>query len=223
MEKRIVIRRIVAVILLLLLNFSLQSCGREEAIYIEQGESVFSETEQEDSLMPEESGTETLSEQNISNPEAPEKIFVYVCGAVAQAGVYELPAGARIYEALDSAGGFLEEACPEAVNLAEEVYDAQMIWIPTVSEAMEGGLLPSSGVQDVAQDSTLTEADQRVNLNTATAEMLMTLPGIGQSKADSIIAYRNSHGEFASVEDIMNVDGIKEGVYNRIKDNIKVK
>jgi competence protein ComEA len=216
------IRRISAVVILLLLGFFMQSCGRTKEIYLEQGEGISSETEwaETDNHNSEEYEPVTLGEQDFSGVDMPEEIFVYVCGAVAQAGVYELQAGARIYEAIEMAGGFLEDACPEAVNLAGEAYDAQMIWIPTVSEAAEEGLLP-------AKDGTMSEngtkeADDRINLNTATAAQLMTLPGIGQSKADSIIAYRDSHGGFASIEDIMNVDGIKEGVYNRIKDNIKV-
>jgi competence protein ComEA len=217
------IRRISAVVIMLLLSFFMQSCGRVKEIYIEQSEEMSSETElaEADSLKAEDYVAATLAEQELSGADMPEEIFVYVCGAVAQAGVYELPAGARIYEAIEMAGGFSEDACPEAVNLAGEAYDTQMIWIPTVAEAAEEGLLPSK--DSTLEENGTAEADDRINLNTATAEQLMTLPGIGQSKADSIIAYRDSHGGFGSEEDIMNVDGIKEGVYNRIKDNIRVK
>lgn len=139
---------------------------------------------------------------------APAFCYVYVCGAVAAPGVYELPEGSRVCDAIEKAGGFTEDAAV-SVNLAEKVSDGQMIQIVTGEEATQIQSEPES-------------ADGRVNLNTATAEQLMTLTGIGQAKADSIITYRTEHGSFQSIEDIMNISGIKEGVFVKIKDSITV-
>lgn len=179
-------------------------CGRDSAVYLE---SAAPETEVV--LRENSTDTETPAEQ-----EAVPECCVYICGAVAQPGVYILPEGSRIYEVVELAGGFLPEAEPSAVNQAELICDGQMIWIPTVEEAATG--VSGNVVDDSSQD------DGRVNINTASVEELMTLPGIGQSKAESIVAYRTEHGSFGSAEELMNVEGIKEGVFNRVKDCVRV-
>lgn len=139
-------------------------------------------------------------------------IFVYVCGAVCNPGVYELPADSRAYEAVEQAGGMSEEAAGTAVNLAEVLTDGQKLQIPFQGEVSE------------TQESASGEItiDSRININTASMEELMTLKGIGQTRAEQILEYREKHGSFASTEAIMNVDGIKQGTYDKIKDNIKV-
>ncbi len=133
--------------------------------------------------------------------------YVYVCGAVAKPGVYVLSENSRVYEAIEMAGGLTEEAQCAAVNQAEAVTDGQLLYVPTVGETEYAAAEASDG---------------RININTATAEELMTIPGVGKAKADSIIAYREEHGAFSSAEDLMNVAGIKEGVFNRMRDYIKV-
>ncbi|MCI8691874.1 MAG: ComEA family DNA-binding protein [Lachnospiraceae bacterium] len=138
-------------------------------------------------------------------------VRVYVCGAVANPGVVEIPAGSRAEDALRAAGGFGPEAARTAVNLADWVSDGQMLYFPTEEEAVES----KSGEE--------TEADGIVNINTADAAQLCTLPGIGESRAADIIAYREANGEFQSCEEIMKVPGIKTGAYEKIKDKIKVK
>lgn len=156
--------------------------------------------------------------------------YVYVCGAVKEPGVYELEAGARIYEAVDAAGGLTEEADFSSVNQAEKVSDGQMVKILTKEEAEALGETPDSvetpdsgNGETAVSGNAETEQDGRININLASAEELMTLPGIGRAKADSIISYRESSGGFSSIEEIMQVEGIKEGVFNRVKDSIKVK
>lgn len=134
-----------------------------------------------------------------------ENIWVYVCGAVAQEGVYELPEGSRIYEAIDAAGGFLSDAEKSQVNQAEILSDEMTIYVPKVGEA--------------EKDS---QSDGKINLNQATKEQLMTLPGVGESRAESIIAYRETHGKFKKIEEIMNISGIKEALFDKIKDRIKI-
>lgn len=183
-------------------------CGRKEAVYLETPETEKNQTEGEDTT--EESRMTEEKEEMVSG------CYVYVCGAVTAPGVYFLPEGSRVYEALMAAGGMLAEAENKAVNQAEMVTDGQMIWIPTKEEAAEDVFV--GGGAETAEIS-----DGKVNLNTAGIEELMTLPGIGQSKAEKIVSYRAEHGNFASVEELMNVEGIKEGVFNRVKDSIKVK
>ncbi len=139
-------------------------------------------------------------------------IFVYVCGAVSNPGVYELPVDSRAYEAVAQAGGMSEEAAGTAVNLAEVLADGQKLQIPFQGEISESQELDNSGIT----------TDSRININTASMEELMTLKGIGQTRAEQILEYREKHGSFASPEAIMNVDGIKQGTYDKIKDNIKI-
>lgn len=138
-------------------------------------------------------------------------IFVYVCGAVREPGVYELPAGSRVYEAVAAAGGMTEQADEKSLNQAGVLEDGQQI---TVYTAEEAAALP-------VQDGTGTSGE-KVNLNTASRDALMTLPGIGEAKADAILAYRDEHGGFKSTEEIQQVEGIKEKVFEKIKDQIEV-
>lgn len=163
--------------------------------------------------------------------------YVHVCGAVQTPGVYVLAPGSRVCEAVAMAGGLSEDASDRSVNQAEPVRDGQMIFVPTKEEAASGmfsqgadaatgsaGVPGTGGASDPqGGDGPSGGEDHRVNLNTATAEELTTLSGIGQSKAEDIIAYREENGGFSSPEEIMQIRGIKEGLYNRIKDDIKVK
>ena len=144
-----------------------------------------------------------------------ENIFVYVCGAVQKPGVYELLQGQRICDAIAAAGGLSEQAAGDSLNQAEVLSDGQMLRVLTTEEAAAATVQPG---QETAESSW----DGRVDINTADASALMSLPGIGQSKADAIIAYRNEHGAFKAPEELMNISGIKEGVYQKIKDSIKV-
>lgn len=140
-----------------------------------------------------------------------EMIRVYVCGAVVNSGVVSVPAGSRVEDALIAAGGFSEEAGRETVNLADWIVDGQMLYFPTKEEAEEIKTIGTT------VDSGL------VNINTADAAQLCTLPGIGESRAADIVAYREKYGMFESCEDIMKVSGIKTSVYEKICDKITVK
>lgn len=159
-------------------------------------------------------GEETLAEGTAkSKKEETALLYVQVSGAVNNPGVYKLPSGSRVFQALELAGGMTEEAEQKSINQAQVLEDGQMIWVPTVEEATKQG---------VQQTDSLAEDDGRVNLNTATKEELQTLPGIGEAKALSILAWREEHGGFAQIEDIMKIEGIKEGVFSKIKDSVKV-
>lgn len=137
-----------------------------------------------------------------------EYIYVYVCGQVNSPGVVSLTSGARIYEAIEAAGGMTGEAQVNAVNQAELVIDGQMIYVPGIDE-------------EYVVDDDLS-GDGLVNINTAGVDELMTLPGIGESRANAIIDYRESAGDFVTIEDIMQVSGIKDSAFGKIKDYIKV-
>lgn len=143
-----------------------------------------------------------------SGGEASSAIFVYVCGAVKCPGVVELPEGSRVNDALEAAGGFAEDASRDHVNLAARVADGEKLFFPTCEEAAS-----------VAEEKS---GDGLIDINTASAEELCTLPGIGASRAADIIRYRERAGAFETCEDIMKVTGIKTSVYDKIKDRIKV-
>lgn len=153
-------------------------------------------------------------------------IYIHVCGAVKNPGVYEIPAGSRVYEAVEEAGGFTEDADCSYVNQAQRLTDGTKLIIPTMEQSEE--LSVAVGIQDEAAgigstDNAQNEAsDGKININTASEAQLCSIPGIGSTRAAAIVAYRQENGGFAAVEDIMNVSGIKEGTYNKIKDMIKV-
>ena len=139
-------------------------------------------------------------------------IYVHICGAVINPGVYQVPAGTRVYQALELAGGSSDDAYLSGINLADKLADGQKVYIPAEGENAEGILSTDSGdVQSVM-----------ININTASEAELMTLPGIGQSRAKDIINYRVKNGLFESIDDIMKVSGIKEAAFEKIKDLIKV-
>ena len=176
---------------------------------------------------------EQAEDKNISAPEnnTPEDrrdvgnseksgIYVYICGEVINPGVYELSGDSRIYEAVDAAGGFTENAARECVNLASKVSDGMQITIYNREEA--ASLQADSASVGGNAGKSGTSGSGLVNLNTATKEELMTLKGIGESKAEDIIRYREKSGGFKKIEDIMKISGIKEAGFQKIKDNITV-
>ena len=140
----------------------------------------------------------------------PIKIYVHICGEVNNPGVYELAEGSRIFEAVEAAGGFTEEAAQASLNLAQVISDEEQIVILTQDEAAEKARLEREQAAGI------------VNLNTASKEQLMTLTGIGESRAEDILRYRQESGGFQAIEEIMNVPGIKESAYLKIKDSITV-
>ena len=196
----------------------LPACGEKENVYF-QSETSVAETQRSEAV-PETDDTQISEENGIQT----EKCFVYICGAVNTPGVYEVTQNARLYEVIEAAGGLTEDAAEESVNQAREIVDGEMVRILTQEEAAKDGLEEAGERTETGVDGeTAQDSDGRIDLNLATAAELMTLSGIGQTKADSIIRYREKNGSFSSVEEIKQVEGIKEGVYNRIKDHIKVK
>ncbi|WP_295746103.1 helix-hairpin-helix domain-containing protein [uncultured Limosilactobacillus sp.] len=144
------------------------------------------------------------------------KVFVDVKGAVNKPGVYELRRGSRIAEAVNQAGGFRPDADNNQVNLAKQVNDQQMIYIPMKGEQVA----PNDG--SLASGQQADSNSQVVNLNTATKEQLTTITGIGDKKADLILAYRQQHGQFSRVEDLKNITGFGDKTIAKIKDQLSV-
>lgn len=142
--------------------------------------------------------------------------YVHICGEVAAPGVYELEEGSRIFQAVAVAGGFTENAAADSLNMAEPVKDGMKIQVPNQEEAQK---LLNEGADF---SGSLQEGRRKVNLNTAKKDELMSLRGVGEAKADDIIRYRESHGGFQKIEDIMKISGIKEAAFQKIKDDITV-
>lgn len=151
----------------------------------------------------------------------PKELVVYVCGAVESPGIYTLPENSRLYEAVRMAGGFSKEADPAYHNLARSIEDGERIYILSSSETK--ALTTEQQVAGEEGSAVSSQAKGLINLNTATAEQLMTLPGIGETRAADILAYRAQIGQFTDVEELMNVSGIGEARFEQIKDKITVK
>ena len=146
------------------------------------------------------------SESGETEPET-EEGFLYLTGAVRNEGVYPFSKGSRLFELIEKAGGFLPEADTSFVNLAETVRDGQHVRIPFQGES---------------QAAPGEIGTVYVDLNAAGKQELMTLPGIGESKAEAILAYRKKNGPFRAVEDLLNVPGIGESILERLRELIKV-
>ncbi len=162
-------------------------------------------------------------------------LFVHICGEVMRPGVYELPEGSRVYEAVEEAGGFTQDAAADYVNLAYILEDGWKIEIPSWENLETDGEGKGNGISSgISADAGWTgngtgdfggdaSGDGLVDINTATKLELITLPGVGESRAESIISYREKNGGFSRIEDIMKVEGIKDGMFAKMKDKICVR
>ena len=213
-------------------------------------ENGFEQKESDDSK-EQISSDEILSEEEKSADSqiSAKEIAVHICGAVNQPGVYYLQENQRLYEAVAKAGGFRENADEDYLNQALVLEDGMKIVVPTKEETAgkredskaageenafvvveyiqnreesQNTALEQGYLQKKEENVAGNEKEQKVDLNTADEALLCTLPGIGESRAKSIIAYRQEHGPFERTEDVMNISGIKEAAYNKIKDYITV-
>ena len=197
-------------------------------------ESNAGDTDQNHKAEP-SAGSTDRTELSDASSEETKTLVVHICGAVSAPGVYELPAGSRIIDAVEAGGGFLPEAEEACCNLAEEIVDGCQIYIMTKTESCADGQTEKKAGIQTSPDSDMQTTDRNVrsnsatalenglvNLNTADVAALMTLPGIGESRAKAIISYREQHGAFAQIEDIMKISGIKQAAFSKIKDKITV-
>lgn len=190
------------------------------------------------------SGKESDAEAGSMDEEVQESLLtVHVCGAVRREGVYSLPAGSRIRDAVDAAGGFSGDADRSYLNLAMKIEDAWQIRVPTKEEAealrleqgrsgagtavpgASPGLSGTSGLQGAGtakDEAGKGNQEEKINLNTASKEQLMKIPGVGEAKAQRIIEYREQNGRFEAIEDLMKVPGIKDASFQKMKDYITV-
>ncbi len=215
-------------ILLLLLCFCLCFfCSCKSKSYLETSDETAQDSSgqsgEDSDTSDSESGKTTSDDANSSedSEQKDAKIYVQVSGAVAKPGVYTFSSGSRIYQAIESAGGFLPEAYEVNINQAKLLEDGQRIHVYTKEEA-KSGQLSVTEVGDEASVGGTSATGGLININTATAEQLTNLSGIGQTRAESIVAYRQKNGNFSSKEDLKNVSGIGDSTYEKIQDQITV-
>ena len=167
--------------------------------------------------------TDIESEENTltdtSQPEDPSRIYVDIDGEVKNPGVYQIGADSRIFQVIEEAGGLTKNADTSSINQAETVYDGAKIHIPGKGEAGGSPFLEGAGSPEASAGTSL---QGKININTAGSDDLQKLPGIGQVTASKIIDYRTANGSFHSIEDIMNVSGIGDKTFEKIRDQITV-
>lgn len=199
--------------------FFLTACERHSGFERNLSDGMTSEQ----AVLPEKSA-ETEQDSTES-----QEIFVHVCGCVKKPGLYKLPTGIRAGEAVECAGGFTKKADTTAVNLARILSDGIQLYVPSKEEKdlkqsdgreVYDSSMPGDSISEKVSGSMGDE--RKVNLNTASLEELTTLPGIGTMRAEAILAYREEQGSFSSIEDIKNVSGIGDGIFEKIKDSITV-
>ena len=163
------------------------------------------------------SNGETVEDSSYTVPikqeEVENYIYVDIKGSVVQPGVYKLKEGSRLFQVIETAGGFLDEANTKSVNLSVLLADQMLIYIPSINDIEN---------EDASDSVTIEIDDGLININTANQSELETLPGIGPATAISIIEYRTLNGNFREIEEIMNVSGIGESTFETIRYLIKV-
>ena len=150
----------------------------------------------------------------LNTPPPPLPVVIFITGAIQQPGVYELPNGSRVQDAVQVAGGFTEQANPESINLAAILLDGQKILVPQHTPMVD---------PDQSKLATIPVGiTYPLDLNTVDQVALETLPGIGPVTAEKIIAYRQEHGPFTSIQQIQDVSGIGPATFEQIKEFITV-
>lgn len=212
-----------ALVFFLLVGFLVLSGGKKDATVVIQ-----EPTQREDTPISEgEDSTPTDRSIEEETTLEPLEIFVHVSGQVQKPGVVCLPSGARVYEAVEKAGGMTDDGDLESVNLAAVLVDQQKVVVGSLRERLEqaaagnSSLFPTQDPSETTQETGVNSG--KININTATQEQLETLPGIGPVIAQNIINYRQQQGIFKSIEDIKNVNRIGEATFANIRDLIGVR
>ena len=189
------------------------------AFYVYSKDNNYEEISTEEIMVKNETQTEETTDT--------EKIVVHIMGAVKNEGIVELNEGARVSDAINSAGGLAEDADMSKINLAYVLEDGVKIRIPSINDEPTEEYMTTDGVEIVESSSQTTQNGGNsksglININTANETELDSLPGIGPSIAAKIINYREENGDFASIEDIKNVNGIGDSKFEELKDLICV-
>ena len=161
---------------------------------------------------------ESTEETSSESPES-ETILVDVKGAVQSEGVYELSSTARVNDAIEAAGGFLDQADKKSVNLAQKLSDEAVVYVASQGENVS---VVQPATSSSAAGDTGSENTEKINVNTATVADLTTISGIGEKRANDILAYRDSQGGFTSVDDLNNVSGIGDKTLENIRPYVTV-
>lgn len=159
-------------------------------------------------------GGEAASDSPTAHQEA--SVIVHVAGAVAEPQVVELDQGARVADAVEAAGGLTGDSAAQGVNLAAEAADGSFIWVPTVEELEAGAHVPPAA----AEAESGSEGETAININTAAAEELEELPGVGPALAERIVSYREEHGGFGSLDELAAVSGIGPSIIENVADDV---
>jgi competence protein ComEA len=199
---------------LLALGLVLRLVLPENETFVAQGTGMLQGAGQKGMFIKNEHGAEEES-GDVFSPEEEKLIIVHITGAVTNPGVYTLEEGSRVFHVVEKAGGHLEDADLERINLAQPLYDGQPVFIPRKSDRDNSS---STGGPSPAGDPSVA----KVNINTASKAQLETLPGIGSVKAQNIISYREKNGPFQRIEDLVNVNGIGEKTLEGMKDFITI-
>lgn len=230
------VRKGLVTALLFLLTLGMGGCRHDSSVYTAGVEETVQIQTSQTTEKPAHSDlpeTESGTEEELREPQ-PETAgqtvgYVHICGAVNCPGVYPIHPGMRLFEAIELAGGFSQEADETWLNQAQQLQDGQRWYVYTREQTQELSQPQTQQMDPAAQQSVsdgqqLQQADEtdRVNLNTADKDTLMSLPGIGEARAEAIIQYRTEHGGFTAIEEIQQISGIKGAVYSKIEDRITV-
>ncbi len=179
---------------------------------------------------------ETVDITNVANSEVAEvedektevknTILVYITGEVKNPSVYELVEESRLQDLVNMAGGFTENAYIENLNLAKKLYDEDHIKVLNINDFKEDVVYENSTVTETNNNTTPVYNEQprgKININTASKSLLTEITGVGEKTANNIIKYRELNGGFKSIEEIMNISGIGEATFLKMKDEIAIR
>lgn len=177
-------------------------------------------TEKQTKVMVENKTTKNQEVKEQRAEKSKENVVVHICGEVKNPGVYRFSETPRVIDVITKAGGFTKKADKDNINQAQPVEDGKQLVISSKSSSKKKA--SAKDKSKIFKTEETTSKDNRIDLNTATREQLLTLPGIGEAKASQIISYREENGSFSQIEDIKKISGIKDGVFNQIRDMITV-
>ena len=187
---------------------------------------IKSSTAETDKDSPKEAKSDNLKKEGLQGNEKlkeNQKIFIHICGAVKNEGVYQVEADARVVDVIKAAGGLTKEAASSGINQAKQLEDGMQVYVPTKKEVSKAGTqIPGLQKEDLQNSASVNLQNSAININTATKEELMKLKGVGEAKAVLIITYRENNGGFKEITDLMKIKGIKQKFFDKIKDNICV-